>query len=530
MIKLTNEYGIPLRDDVLNQIDVMYLRKSREDAEAEKYGQGETLTTHYNILTNLAKRYGIVISENNIFRELVSAESIDARPEMQKLLKLVESGVVRNVFVAEVERLARGDTSDQGRVAKTFKYSHTKIITPVKVYDPDNEFDNEYFEFGLFMSRREYLTINRRLTQGKHEGTREGRYIGSTPPYGYDRIKRVDGKGYTLVPNENAKHIKMIYEMCLQGNGAIFIAKTLQDIGAPTMTGGNWSAATVRNILQNKTYCGYVSWQRRKTQKNLVDGVEVKKRKRNDKAAEYFKGLHEPIIDEETWERAQEMRENRALPSCNDNKNGLRNPLAGLIKCGYCGRTMQTNTHQNKRIRLRCPNLQCDCGSTYIDFVEKDIIEKLQDWLHGYTVTVGKEEKSNSRADIVKDAIENMNQELQKISVQYNKACELLELGVYDNETFISRSQSLKNRQTEINTRLAELQEELASIGNTELHIQSLPKVQNILDNYFDYDTKTKNMLLKEILNYAVFKKEKGTSLVANSEFDLEIFPKLPRK
>ena len=513
-----------------NQIDIMYLRKSREDAELEKYGEGETLARHYNILCELAKRHNIVVSDDNVFRELVSGENIDARPEMQKLLKLVESGVVRNVLVVEIERLARGDTSDQGRVAKTFKYSNTKIITPMKIYDPNNEFDNEYFEFGLFMSRREYLTINRRLNQGKFEATREGKYIASAAPYGYDRIRVPNGKGYMLTPNENAKYVKMIFDWLLEGHGSISIAQMLHDIGAPTATGGNWSAATVRNILQNRTYCGYVSWQRKKTEKRIVDGVEKKYRSRSEKHAQYFKGLHEPIIDEETWWRAREMREKRALPSCNMNKNGLTNPLAGLVKCGFCDRTMQINTHQNKRIRFRCPNLQCECGSIYIDAVEKEMIEQLQDWVNGYSVTIGNETKSNDRAKIVKDTISNLNAETLKISSQIDKACELLELGVYDKDMFISRSQTLKNRQIEIKEKLSELELELEEINKADNGIQSLPKVQKILDNYFDYDTKTKNMLLKEIVNYAVFKKEKGTSLVKDDSFELEVFPKLPRK
>ena len=41
-----------------------------------------------------------------------------------------------------------GNTRDQGIVAEAFKYSDTKIITPSKTYDPNNEFDEEYFEFG----------------------------------------------------------------------------------------------------------------------------------------------------------------------------------------------------------------------------------------------------------------------------------------------------------------------------------------------------------------------------------------------
>ena len=67
---------------------------------------------------------------------------------------------------ADLEAEARGDSIDQGVVARAFKYSETLIITPFKTFDPNNEYDEEYFEFGLFMSRREYKTIRRRLNAG----------------------------------------------------------------------------------------------------------------------------------------------------------------------------------------------------------------------------------------------------------------------------------------------------------------------------------------------------------------------------
>ena len=153
----------------------MYLRKSREDIEAEKYGEGETLARHELILKNLAQKRNLEIGK--IYREVVSGETIEAREKMQELLRDVESEKWAGVLVVEVERLARGDTSDQGRVSKAFKYSHTKIITPAKTYDPDNEFDEEYFEFGLFMSRREYKTINRRLQRGRELSVKEGKFV-----------------------------------------------------------------------------------------------------------------------------------------------------------------------------------------------------------------------------------------------------------------------------------------------------------------------------------------------------------------
>lgn len=159
---------------------VIYLRKSRADEEAEQRGEGETLARHEKALLELAKRLNLPIQK--IYREVVSGETIAARPQMQKLLAEVGQGIWSGVLVMEIERLARGDTMDQGLVAQTFQFSGTKIITPAKTYDPNNEFDEEYFEFGLFMSRREYKTINRRLQAGGPHPLRRANLLETVPP------------------------------------------------------------------------------------------------------------------------------------------------------------------------------------------------------------------------------------------------------------------------------------------------------------------------------------------------------------
>ena len=189
----------------------IYLRKSRKDLDAEALGEGETLSRHLAILKALAQRMELNVVR--VYAEVVSGESIDARPQMQELLRDVESGIYDGVLVVEVERLARGDTSDQGRVAKTFKFSDTLIITPSKTYDPNNEYDEEYFEFGLFMSRREYKTIRRRLTAGHAASCREGKYTGNVPPYGYARKKLPKEKGWTLeIIPEQARAVRLIFD------------------------------------------------------------------------------------------------------------------------------------------------------------------------------------------------------------------------------------------------------------------------------------------------------------------------------
>ena len=109
----------------------IYLRKSRADREAEARGEGETLARHERILLDLAKKRGYNVG--TIYKEIVSGETISARPVMQQLLREVESGIWDGVLVVEVERLARGDTIDQGVVARSFQYSNTLIITPLKL-------------------------------------------------------------------------------------------------------------------------------------------------------------------------------------------------------------------------------------------------------------------------------------------------------------------------------------------------------------------------------------------------------------
>ena len=182
----------------------IYLRKSRMDLEAEAHGAGETLKRHETTLLALAKERRYHIGE--IYREVVSGDTIAGRPEMQRLLADVESGKWRGVLVVEESRLARGDTMDQGRVQQAFYYSHTYIITPNRIFDPDNDADQEYFEFGLFMSRREYKMINRRLNAGRLASAREGKWGGGRCPYGYRKVKLPREKGYTLevVPEEAA--------------------------------------------------------------------------------------------------------------------------------------------------------------------------------------------------------------------------------------------------------------------------------------------------------------------------------------
>ena len=191
----------------------IYLRKSRdEDNETRDI----TLARHEKLLLEYCERNDLYVKK--IYKEVVSGESIAARLEMQRLLVDVTAGKYDGIVCIELERLSRGNQVDQAEILEVFKKTGTKIFTLNKVYDfsTDNEIDEEFFEFGLFMSRREYKVICRRLSRGRSAALLEGYYTGSSLPYGFFKEKR--GKGYVLIPNEDeARIVRLIFDMYTRG-------------------------------------------------------------------------------------------------------------------------------------------------------------------------------------------------------------------------------------------------------------------------------------------------------------------------
>lgn len=113
---------------------LVYLRKSQSDDPL--LSVEEVLSRHERILDEFAERnFGRKVPSENKFREVVSGETISARPEVQKVLRLIESPNVRALLILEIDRLSRGDLEDAGRLMKLLRYTNTLVITPQEVFD-----------------------------------------------------------------------------------------------------------------------------------------------------------------------------------------------------------------------------------------------------------------------------------------------------------------------------------------------------------------------------------------------------------
>ena len=374
---------------------IIYLRKSRSDDPALTVE--EVLEKHEARLQEWAEtNLGGSIPEGNILREVVSGETIDDRPEMIRLLSMIESPKVQAVLIVEPQRLSRGDLEDAGRIIKLFRYTNTLICTPPITYDLRNEYDRDNFERELKRGN-EFLEYQKKIMlRGREQSVKQGNFIGSIAPYGYKKIVVLEGKKkcHTLeIVEEQAEVVRMIFDMYVNQNmGRVNIAKHLNELNIKSAKGGLWKQDAIKDLLENEHYIGKVRWNWRKTVKIVEDGEILAKRPKTE-IGEYmvYDGKQEAIISEDLFyaARAKQGRNHRAKPTTK-----VRNPLAGLLYC-QCGRAMSLRTYKNKdgsernAPRLLCDNqAYCKTSSCLYDEIIDRVIDVLEQCINDFEIRI----------------------------------------------------------------------------------------------------------------------------------------------
>lgn len=531
-------YSINYKFDI-NDLFGAYLRKSQADDPNEPVEI--TLAKHKERILEAAKRYGINENQIVFFEEVVSGDTIAERPQIQKLLNQVNEELFKGVLVVAVDRFSRGDSIDQGIINNSFYYSNTLIITPDKIYDiANNEMDREQLEFGLFISKREYNIIKKRMYQGRVDNVKRGYFVGSYPPFGYDKVLSDGKRGYILVPNENAEVVKEMFNMAINNKGAVKIAKYLNSLGIIPRRSKQWSASMVRHILSRPVYYGIIQWGENTFVKKMENGNIIKKATKKKDFLE-VQGKHEPLITKEIFDQAHKVM-NSNSPKVTSSKK-LQNPLAGLVICGYClkhdniTKVMKRKPGSNKKIinnKIRyaqkemiiCDNIYCHNVSVELSILEKRIIELLNKILDEHIKYLNNYEKEYKlEKKVNKNTITNIEKEINKNRKQLKKAQEYYELEDYTREEFLHRKEEL-NIQYDI--LIKEKENALKELNDNKVVIikKQIPKLQKCINNYYNLETpEEKNNLLKLIVKKVVYtKKESGTnnkSLI--DKFDLEI-------
>ena len=499
-----------------------YLRKSRSDDALLTVE--EVLAKHEAILDEWAeKNVGSKIAEENKYREVVSGETIDDRPEMLKLLKDIESPRVKAILVVEVQRLSRGDLEDAGRLIKLLRYTNTLVITPQKTYDLRDEYDRDFFERELKRGN-EFLEYQKKImNRGRLLSVQQGNFIGSIAPYGYDKDMVVDGKRKcpTLKINEHeANIVRMIYDWYVNENiGRTNIANRLDNMGIKPPNGKYWSASALKDMLTNIHYIGKVKWNWRKTVTIVEDGEVIHTRPRAS-IDEFlvFDGKHPAIVSEDIFYKSVEKHGNN--PRLRKSKE-LRNPLAGLVFC-RCGRAMSLRTYKDKdgnektAPRLLCDGqTKCHTGSAlYSEIIDK-VKEVLRECIHDFEVRINSDNQDARKlhANLIKD-LENKLVALDKkeVSLWDKYTEEGMPKNIFDN-----LNEKLLHEKEEINNALCKAKK---SMPDPIDYAERLHRFQDALDALND-EEKTpneKNKLLKACSERMEYYREKPKRLKSTAK------------
>lgn len=503
----------------------IYLRKSRADVEAEKLGEGETLARHKKILTELAARKGLYVGE--IYQEIVSGETIEARPKIQQLIQACYDGKYRGIIIIEVTRLSRGSSGDAQIIMDCLTYGNRNngvlVVTPTKTYDvAHNSDDAEYMEFELFMSRREYKMIKKRMDRGRKQAVVEGNYMGSYRPYGYNILKTKTAR--TLIPNEEeAPIVKQIFEWAVKYNhSAGKIARTLTAMGVPTYRNeSEWNGGTIKTILMNPTYTGKVKWNDRMQVKTMVDGELVASRPRSNHTDHYmeYDGKHKAhaLVDEETF-RAAKSKYTSDKTKANFK---LQSPLAGLLRCKHCGKALVFNSYRSKpgteARYLHNPSQICKVKSALFKDIMAAVVHGLNRYIEDFELKVDNLPEVDENS--IQGQIEALQAQLKKTEKKLAKLFDAWEDEEISNNEFVQRKAVHNERIENIRQQMDDLEDSIPEREAYEEKIVLLSDaIASLLDE--DIDADAKNRLLKEIVDRIEYSREN------KEEFILDIYLK----
>lgn len=475
---------------------IIYLRKSRADSPEESVE--EVLSKHEQMLQEFAEReLGGRIPEHCIFREIVSGETIEERPEMRKVLAAIENPAVKAVLIVEPQRLSRGDLEDCGKIVNALRYTKTQAMTLNMTYDLTNKMERKFFEQEL-MRGNDFLEYTKEiLLRGRIAAVKKGAFIGNCAPFGYDKAI-IDGM-HSLKPNEDADAVRLVFDLYVnQDMTFLQIARHLDSIGVKPMRGKQWEKCSVKNMLKNVHYAGFVRFGGKKTEKVFENGQLVKKRGVPVNAEDVIiaQGKQQALVTQEIYDEAQRKINNH--PRIQPDKT-LKNPLAGICFCSICGRTMSQHPYKHARTRIECRHATCKGSkSAPLDEVVAAVVFALENEKLPELEVKLKSNAGNS-LKIQQQQLKKMNDELAELQEQENRQYVFLEKGIYTEDVFMKRNKELHAEMEALKTRIFEAKKVLPQEVDYAEKIVKLKEAISGLKNE-NISVEAKNKLLKAIV------------------------------
>jgi DNA invertase Pin-like site-specific DNA recombinase len=345
-----------LRKPVIPWKVAIYIRLSKEDGNDESYSvknQRQRLNAYLEdfLLEEGGELVGTYVDDGYTGTD-------SDRDDFQRLLSDIDSGIVNCVIVKDLSRLSRNDWECKRYLQHLFVVKDIRFISLELPKLDSYKNPDDVYDLGVSIQSM-YNENHCRETSIKIRGTfktkrEKGEFIGAFPPYGY--LKHPDDKHRFIIDQNAALIVKDIFHWFVyDGMSKNGIVKKLVGMGIPCpsaykrQNGMNyhnpaildneplWSARSVSAILANQMYLGHMVQGKQK-----VKSYKVHTRI-NMPEDEWFvvEDTHDPIIDAETFNKAQELmsRNTRTAP-----QEGKLYPFSGFLRCADCGKAMGRRT------------------------------------------------------------------------------------------------------------------------------------------------------------------------------------------
>lgn len=320
-----------------------YIRLSREDgdkAESDSIGNQRKLITDY-----LKDKDDFVLYDTYIDDGFTGTNF--NRPSFKRMIADIEAGKVNCVIVKDLSRFGR-DYIDTGKyLERYFPDNEVRFISITDHIDSMKQAYDMLLPIKNIFNEQYARDISKKVHASMKTKQRAGEFIGAFASYGYK--KSPADKNKLVIDEYAAGVIRKIFKLYIEGYGKIRIAAILNEDGivCPSeykkINGDNyrnsnrldstsyWTYSTINRILQNEMYIG-----------NMVQNKKSQRMRGKSKAQDkedwiVVKGTHEAIIDDETWNKVQDLLKRRTR---NLDLNSNMSIFAGFLKCGDCGRSL----------------------------------------------------------------------------------------------------------------------------------------------------------------------------------------------
>ena len=350
-------------------ITALYCRLSRDDGMD---GDSNSVANQKKLMQKYAKENGF--GNTRFYVDDGYTGTNFNRPGFRKMLEDIEMGYISTIIVKDMSRLGR-DYLQVGYYTDT--YFPDRNIRFIAINDCVDSADgeNELAPFRNVMNEMYARDISRKVRSSHRIRGNSGEPL-SQPPYGY--MKSPNNKKRWVIDPEAAQIVRDVFRMCLEGKGNETIARILQEreVLVPMAywqskgldRGGKktqpnpykWSKSTIAKMLAQQEYCGDVI-NFKTYSKSFKNKARIPNPEEN---WAIFKGVHEPIIDRETFELVQELVGKTKRRSTKE-KNGEKNMFSDLLYCADCGSKLWYHVKQDKELihYFSCSNYRGDRGT-----------------------------------------------------------------------------------------------------------------------------------------------------------------------